>query len=115
LPPLNDHLNYLSCSNNQLNYLPYLPIDLNFFASFWNNPICKIVGNDSNKINKLAHFREFYFLSKFKRRFISWMWKSRKERIEKEFHPNILISAINSFNDSEDSTELDNWLKKNWN
>jgi CO dehydrogenase/acetyl-CoA synthase beta subunit len=95
LPPLNDSLQEL-----------YLR----------GNPISEIVGNGNNltKINKFTHFREFYFLSKLRKKFISWMWKSREERIKEQFHPDILYSAINTFNDSEDSNELDNWIKNNW-
>jgi hypothetical protein len=68
-----------------------------------NNIICEIIGNitihNKDKINKWNHFREFYFLSKLRKKFISWMWKSRETKIKELCNPIHLQNIINK--DSE--------------
>ena len=55
---------------------------------------------------KINHFREFYFHSKFKKKFLSWMWKSKENKIKEKYHPRHLISFL------ESETDLDVILNK---
>jgi Leucine-rich repeat (LRR) protein len=145
LPPLNDNLKYLYCSNNQLTSLPKinnnlcllecqdnnlisLPIfNYNYnYNNLWiwilncnNNPICEIIGNitinDIDKIIKWNNFREFYFLSKLRKKIVSWMWKSREAKIRQLFHPSHLTDFLKNNNVFEnDDVSLDMFLD-NWN
>ena len=131
-------LKVLDCENNNLSMLPYY--DNTFQLECSGNPIYNIICChdfvvqliiNSNIINYerlllingimkennclFNHFREVYFLSKLKKKFLSWMWKSREERIKQEFHPNNLWMAISNFENSNDSEELNQWMiKNNW-
>jgi hypothetical protein len=42
------------------------------------------------------------------------MWKSRKERIERINHPDILRSMINRYKDDPENPQLDEWMEKYW-
>ena len=78
LPPLNYSLIALSCFNNPLNSLPDLNDDV--MLCWDNTPINTILNENKNNINKWNNFRNFYFHLKFKKKIISWMWKSREKR-----------------------------------
>ena len=121
LPPFNDSLEYLLCSNNQLTSLPPLNNLLNLY--YVNNPINQLIATNyennisfvddiiRNKVNKWNHFRNFYFLSKYRKKFISWMWKSREAKIREQFHPNHLIIYIELLNDDLNTEALDKFLE----
>jgi hypothetical protein len=122
LPALNDNLKTLYCYNNQLITLPNLNDNLTII-SFCNNPVCERMGSISfdnkqkiNKwINKWNNFREFYFLSKLKKKLISWMWKSREKQIRQLFHPSHLIQFLeNNHVSDDDNSSLDIFLN-HWN
>ena len=76
------------------------------------DPINKIIGIvTKSKINQWNHFREFYFLSKLRKKIISWMWKSRESKIREQFHPSHLIRFLETNNISEnDGEEMDKFL-----
>jgi hypothetical protein len=80
--------------------------------------ICKIKGiiriSDKDNIKKWNHFREFYFLSKLKKKLISWMWKSKEEKIRKQFHPSHLIEFLQNNDVSEDDNDTLNIFLNNW-
>jgi Leucine-rich repeat (LRR) protein len=129
LPRLNDNLIVLYCSNNQLTSLPpsnslrqlycqdnkliSLPA-LNIKTNIWcySNPINEIIGSITNvKNTKWNHFREFYFLSKLQKKFISWMWKSRESKIREQYHPKHLHHFLENNNISENDYEaIDKFL-----
>ena len=111
LPALNESLNYVNCSNNKLTFLPSYNYE-SIYINFSGNPINKIIGNKLD-INKWNHFREFYFLSKLRKKLISWMWKSRENKIKEQFHPKHLVSYLEQNNVSEDDGEtLENFIKQ---
>jgi hypothetical protein len=118
LPPLNDELGFLYCSNNKLLFLPNLKNLPSLYCH--DNPIYDIlkkhaIGFEINyeKNNKWNHFREFYFLSKLRKKFVSWMWKSREERIRQRFHPNHLHEFFkNNLIQDDDNASLDIFLNK---
>jgi hypothetical protein len=57
---------------------------------------------------KFNYFREYYFLSKFKKKFLSWMWKSKELQIIQKYNPKYLLEVIH--NDDFDLDDfLDNW------
>jgi hypothetical protein len=120
LPPLNFNLISLNCSNNQLTSLPNL--NRLIYLHCENNHIyliCKIKGiiriSDKDNIKKWNHFREFYFLSKLKKKLISWMWKSREKQIRQLFHPSHLIQFLeNNHVSDDDNSSLDIFLN-HWN
>ena len=115
LPPLNDKLINLFCFDNQLTSLPALNDNLNVLCCYNNPPINKIIGFvTKSKITKWNHFREFYFLSKLREKFISWMWKSKEEQIRKQFHPSHLINFLKDNNVSEDDGESLNIFLNQW-
>ena len=117
LPSLNNSLQYLHCSYNKLNHLPYLPFDLIIYI--YNNPIYIYIYEldfiDSNNqvtiLNKITHFKDFYFLSKFKKKFISWLWKSREKKIQEKFHFKYLDEVIKK-NESNPDFNLDDFIDK---
>ena len=106
LPPLNGNnvFGYLNCVNNNIVSLPQLPTHTNIQCE--NNPIYDIICDDVYKNNKWNHFLYFYFLSKLKKKFLSWMWKSREERIKEHYHPKHLLDYIRNFDDNEDLDEF---------
>ena len=127
LPHLNATLIYLNCENNNIKYIPSINISLkqlnclnnpikeiiwepSLFCNCFNAPVNNIIRKNNEKYNR---FRERYFLSKFKKKILSWMWKTREERIKMEFHPEKLLFAIRTFEDPENSDELNQWLIKN--
>ena len=115
LPPLNSYLHELYCDNNQLFNVPYLHSHLWF--SCFDNPISDIfysfeIPPRNDKLNKLMHFRKFYFLSKFKNQFIKWMWKSRELKIKERFHYKYLEEVIKN-NENNSDFDLDDFIE-NW-
>ena len=131
LPVLNN-LIHLECSKNLLTTLPndlnlnkigkiqcyYNPIMNQIIGNLFINPRFYIYyydlhndGITKNKINKWNHFREFYFLSKLQKKFISWMWKSRETKIKEQFHPKHLHHFLEKNNISQDDgEEMDKFL-----
>jgi hypothetical protein len=144
LPVINNSLVILNCSFNQLISLPpllyvkeldcrYNPmhtlpnLDNLHFINIRKTNIRNIVGVFTShgmypisiifksKINRWNHFRKFYFLSKLRKRFVSWMWKSREKIIREQFHPRHLDDFLKNNNVSEDDDKslnmfLDNWI-----
>jgi len=107
LPYLHLYL-WFSCLNNPISDI--FQLHLETFNILDNTPYSR--SNRNNNLNKLYHFREFYFLSKFKKKFISWMWKSREPRIKEQFHYKYLeeIIKINENNPDFDLNEfIENW------
>jgi hypothetical protein len=105
----------LYCDNNQLFNFPYLHSHLWF--SCFDNPISDIfysfeIPPRNDKLNKLMHFRKFYFLSKFKNQFIKWMWKSRELKIKERFHYKYLEEVIKN-NENNSDFDLDDFIE-NW-
>jgi len=128
LPELK-HLNKLKdlcIYSNNLRALPYLPEQLNYFDANGNEifNILQLIFSinllssskifykkkDIIKINKWVHFREYYFLSKYKKKFISWMIKSREKKIKQQFHPSVLEEFLKTVPDDDDGEALDNFL-----
>ena len=129
LSPLNNSLKELDCKYNKLTSLPYLNNKLKWLNCF-NNPLYfpKTIYQDFQnnivylmnitkilKINKWNHFREFYFLSKYRKQIISWMWKSRETKIRQQFHPSHLIRFLENNNVSEDDGETMDTFLTQWN
>jgi Leucine-rich repeat (LRR) protein len=112
IPLLPFFLRTLDCSNNYLIYFPYLHFFLHFECE--NNKLFEIIDynfiNSRKKLNTLTHFREFYFLSKFRLQFHKWLWKSREKSIKERYHPKYLYNFINQ---KDAKIDLDNFLK-NW-
>ena len=121
LPPFNDSLEYLFCGENMLKTFP--PLNNLRFLHYVNNPINELISTEyENNINfvndtmrdkliKWNYFRDFYFLSKYRKKFISWMWKSREAKIRQQFHPNHLISYLEQLNDDLNTEALDKFLE----
>jgi Leucine-rich repeat (LRR) protein len=119
LPPLNHNLISLNCSNNPLTSIPNLHDKLTYLCGGDCVIIREVIGSISidnkQKINKWNHFRYFYFLSKLRKKIISWMWKSREKIIREQFHPRHLDDFLKNNNVSEDDDKslnmfLDNWI-----
>ena len=49
-----------------------------------------------------------------KKKFISWMWKSREDRIKNQFHPRHLINFLENNNVSEDNNSCLDMFLKQW-
>ena len=114
LPSLNDKLWSLGCSYNKLTSLPNLNDNLTTLFCY-ENPINEIIGTvTKRKINKWNHFREFYFILKLRKKFISWLWKSRESKIREQFHPSHLINFLKNNNVSEDDTDTLNKFLNIW-
>jgi len=88
--------------------LPYFNYDvLNYFE--WDKtPIYELLHGNQKNIQKWNHFREYYFLSKFQKKFLSWMWKSREERIKEQFHYKHLYRFME---ESDVNVDLDPFLE----
>jgi hypothetical protein len=92
----------LSCSYNKLTSLPD---NLRMLVCI-HNPLNDIIGNiTSLKLKKWNHFRDFFFLSKLRKKFISWMWKSRETKIKQLCNPIHLQNILN-----EDCETFHNFL-----
>jgi hypothetical protein len=60
-------------------------------------------------------FRKRFYLLKFKKIFISLMWKSREMKIQEQFHPKHLYEFLqNNKVSEEDNESLDAFLNE-WN
>ena len=59
--------------------------------------------------NAWNHFRFYYFLSKFRKKFLSWMWKAREKQIQQRFHPSKLLEFLQTV-DNEDGEALDAFI-----
>ena len=112
LPTLPQNLTKLYCSYNKLTLLPTLPQKLKSLG-YVNNPIYKIVNNDSlikikQNIQLLNNFRHLYYCLKFKKQLRKWLWENvREPNIKKQYNPIYLINNL----DDEDNldTVLNNW------
>jgi hypothetical protein len=134
LPLLKDLslLEVLSCEHNNLSTLPYYNNTFQLECS--GNPIYNIIRchdfvlqtrintyfiifeellfrncvmKENNSL--FNHFREVYFLSKLKKKFLSWMWKSREIRIKERYDPKYLFETI-KINESNEEFDLDDFL-----
>jgi Leucine-rich repeat (LRR) protein len=110
LPPLlHTTLNELYCSYNPLSCIPDLNDSLRYLI--WNNtPIHTLLNGNRENIAKWNRFREYYFLSSLKKKFISWMWKSREERIKEQFHYKHLLRFMEESDNLKD-LDLDPFLE----
>jgi Leucine-rich repeat (LRR) protein len=107
LPPYNSSLSTLYCSYNPLSYIPSLNESLKFLL--WNStPIYTLLNGKRNSIIKFNWFREYYFLSKLKKKFISWMWKAREKAIREQFHYKHLLRFME---ESDDNVDLEPFLE----
>jgi hypothetical protein len=121
-------LTSLKCNNNQLKSLPYL--HSLYKIECWQNPIYEIIGINIDeddilfpnkqyydeiikKSNIFTHFREFYFLSKLRKKFLSWMWKSREKSIQEKYHFKYLEEVIKN-NENNPNFDLDNDFLNTW-
>ena len=104
LPCLNEGLKYFDMAGNKFDIL----LPLYFYSDMYYSPVY-YKKKDIVKINKWIHFREYYFLSKLKSKFLSWMWKSREKQIQQRFHPSKLIEFLKTVND-DDGEALDNFI-----
>ena len=122
MPTLPQNLEYSDCADNQLTSLPTLPQNLKSLG-YVNNPIYKIVNNDSlikikqniqllNKnIQLLNNFRHLYYCLKFKKQLRKWLWENvREPNIQKTYSINYLIENLGDEDDLD--TFLDNWINK---
>jgi len=104
LPALNEGLKYFEMAGNKFDVL--LPL---YFHSDMYYSKLYFKKKDIVKINKWIHFREYYFLSKLKSKFLSWMWKAREKQIQQKYHPSKLIAFLQTVDD-EDGEALDNFI-----
>jgi Leucine-rich repeat (LRR) protein len=120
LPPLNDKLINLSCSNNQLTSLPPLNNNLTNLFCF-NNPINEFIDFNNNNIfiknqvKILNRFRKLFYLLKFKKSFIRFMWKSREKKIQEQFHPKHLYHFLENNKVAEENNALLDTFLNEWN
>jgi hypothetical protein len=111
LPPLlNSSLNELYCSYNPLSCIPNLNESLRHSIMWNNTPIYTLLNGNRENIVKWNRFREYYFLSRLKKKFISWMWKSREKRIKEQFHYKHLLRFMEE-NDNDDNVDLEPFLE----
>jgi Leucine-rich repeat (LRR) protein len=112
LPPLSPSLVDLYCNNNELILLPDIHDSVQFF--YWdNNPIHHLLNGSRENIHTFNHFRKYYFLSKLKKKFLSWMWKTREERIKEQFHYKHLLKFVEESDVNADLEPfLENFIKK---
>jgi len=106
------NLKKLICSENELNYLPTLPQNLETLNCV-NNPISEIVnGNWFEKMKKniqiLNNCRHSYYCVQFKDQLRKWLWeKVREPKIKKLYDPIYLIENLGDEDDLD--TVLNNW------
>jgi hypothetical protein len=67
-----------------------------------------LLNGKRNSIIKFNWFREYYFLSKLKKKFISWMWKARENAIREQFHYKHLIRFME---ESDVNVDLEPFLE----
>jgi hypothetical protein len=107
LPPLNNSLRTLYCYRNKLTYIPNLNESLE--TLLWSfTPIYTLLNGSQSSIQKFNRFREYYFLSKLKKKFLSWMWKAREERIKEQFHYKHLLRFME---ESDVNVDLEPFLE----
>jgi hypothetical protein len=119
LPKLNNSLETLNCSYNQLTSLPelnnalkYLVCDDNSFPSFISIDRWHLNQEKKTRINnefqRLYRFKLLFWSLKYKSKFRDWLWiRVRLPKIEKTYHPSKLNELLNSDMSEE---ELDNVL-----
>jgi hypothetical protein len=106
---MNESLYTLCCSNNKLTYIPNLNESLQCIL-WYDTPIYALLNGNRENITKFNWFREYYFLSKLKKKFLSWMWKAREERIKEQFHYKHLLRFMEE-NDNDDNVDLEPFLE----
>jgi hypothetical protein len=113
LPSFNHSLYKLKCSYNPLTYIPNLNESLE--SLIWDStPIYALLNGTRANIIKFNLFREYYFLSRLKKKFISWMWKSREKKIKEQFHYKHLLRFMEESDNLEDvdlEPFLENFIK----
>ena len=109
LPQMNESLYTLCCSNNKLTYIPNLNESLQCIL-WYDTPIYAILSGNIKNIVKWNRFREYYFLSRLKKKFISWMWKAREEKIKEQFHYKHLLRFMEENGDLE-NVDLEPFLE----
>ena len=119
---LNNSLETLNCSYNQLTSLPelnnalvILVCDDNSFPSFISIDRWHLNQEKKTRINnefqRLYRFKLLFWSLKYKSKFRDWLWiRVRLPKIEKTYHPSKLNELLNSDMSEE---ELDNVLV-NW-
>jgi hypothetical protein len=107
LPPLNSSLRTLYCYRNKLTSLP--PLNESLETLLWSfTPIYTLLNGSQLNIQKFNRFREYYFLSRLKKKFLSWMWKAREKAIREQFHYKHLIRFME---ESDVNVDLDPFLE----
>ena len=107
LPPISESLRILHCYRNELTYIPNLNESLE--TLLWSStPIYILLNGSQLNIQKFNRFREYYFLSKLKKKFLSWMWKSREKAIREQFHYKHLIRFME---ESDVNVDLEPFLE----
>ena len=109
IPPINESLYGLYCYYNPLTSLPFLYSSLQYFV-WTSTPIYTLLNGNRKNIAKFNLFREYYFLSRLKKKFISWMWKAREEKIKEQFHYKHLLRFMEE-NDNDGNVDLEPFLE----
>jgi hypothetical protein len=102
-------LKTLNCCHNQFAWLPPLNESLENLLWYF-TPIYALLNGKRENIAKFNWFREYYFLSKLKKKFLSWMWKSREKAIREQFHYKHLVRFMEE-NDNDGNVDLDPFLE----
>lgn len=131
VPVLSDSLVLFLCDNNKLYYLPDIPGSVKKISCI-ENPIYEIIHVQDNNINinndhsdelyvhysrlnikKINNLRKSYYCGKFKKSFRFILWdKVRRDKIEREFSPDILNDYLSHYHNDDDEA-LDRFLN-NW-
>ena len=99
-------------SNRNHSILTYIPnLNESLQCILWyDTPIYAILSGNIKNIVKWNRFREYYFLSRLKKKFISWMWKAREEKIKEQFHYKHLLRFMEE-NDNDENVDLEPFLE----
>ena len=132
LPCLPEDLTDLRCDNNRLTSLPMLGTHITQL-DFDNNPIHEITNFDQHDevyddddenngkialirdaINKINKFREFYYINKFKTKFLDILWiKIREPKIREKYSPSRIIELLYEIGEDDDNFDKFDSLLEN--